>query len=91
MTSGNQAAAWLVNNVGPYRKSSLRSGILTGYSATLGSDNLIAENIMMNDVRNGSNHQCVIIPTQSMITLADIIRESNLTILYVAGEYWYNT
>ena len=42
---------------------------------------------MMNDDRNGSNYQCVIIPTQGMITLADIIDESDPTILYVAGEY----
>ena len=86
MTSGNQAA-WLVNNMGPYRRNALRSGILTGHTATLGSNNLIVENIMMNDDRNGSDYRCVIVPAQGMITTADIIDESDPTILYVAGEY----
>ena len=85
VTSGNQAA-WLVNNVGPYRINALRSGILPGHSATLGSNNLIVENIMMNDDRNDSDYRCVIVPVQSMITVADIIDESDPTILYVAGE-----
>ena len=87
MTSGNQTA-WLVNNVGPYSRAALRSGILAGHSATLGGNNLIVENIMMNDVRNGSDYRCVIVPAQDMITIADIIDKSDPTILYVAGEYY---
>ena len=67
--------------------NALRSGILTGHTATLGSNNLIVENIMMNDIRNGSEYRCVIVPAQGMITFADIIDESDPTILYVAGEY----
>ena len=91
VTSGNQVA-WLVNNLGPYGINALRNGILAGYTATLGSDNLIVEDIMINDVRNGSEYQCVIVPAQYyMITVADIIDESDPTILYVAGEYQYNT
>ena len=89
VTAGNQAAAWLVNNVGPYGISALRNGILPGYTTTLDGNNLIVENIMMNDVRNGSNYKCVIIPDRSMVTFADIIDESDPTILYVAGEYLY--
>ena len=76
---------WLVNNVGPYTITALHSGVLTGHSATLDSSNLIVENIMMNDDRNGSDYRCVII----MISTGTIQEESNLTILYVAGEYWY--
>ena len=87
-TSENQAA-WLVNDVGPYRLNALLNGVVPGYSVPLSSNNLIVENIMMNDVRNDSNYQCVIIPTQGMVTLADTIDESDPTILYVAGEYWY--
>ena len=86
MTSGNQAA-WLVNNMGPYEISALRSGILAGYTTTLDSNNLIVENIMMNDDRNGSDYRCAVVPAQGMITVADIIDESDPTILYVAGEY----
>ena len=87
VTSGNQAAAWLVNNVGPYRRNALRNGILTGYNTTLDSNNLIVENIMINDDRNGSDYRCVVVPAQGLITLADIIDESDPTILYVADEY----
>ena len=76
-----------MNNVGPYRINALHNGILTGHSATLDSNNLIVENIMMNDVRNGSEYRCVIVPAYDMITVADIIDESDPIILYVAGEY----
>ena len=78
-----------MNNEGPYRISSLRNGILTGYTATSDSSNLIVVNIMMNDGRNGSQHRCVIVPAQGMVTFADIIDESDPTTLYVAGEYQY--
>ena len=73
--------------MGPYRTNALHNGILTGYTATLDSNTLIVENIMMNDVRNDSEYRCVIIPAQGMITVADIIDESDPTILYVAGKY----
>ena len=86
MTSASPTTGWLVNN-NLYRRNALRSGILAGYSVPLGSDNLIVENIMMNDDRNGSDYRCVIIPAQGMITVANIIDESDPTILYVAGEY----
>ena len=82
-----QTTGWLVNNNGPYRISSLRSGILTGHTATLDNSNLIVENIMMNDGRNGSEYRCVVIPAYGGTTFADIIDESDPTILYVAGEY----
>ena len=85
-SSGSQTTGWLVNNEGPFTINSLRSGILIGHTATLDSRNLIVENIMMNDGRNGSEHRCVIIPAQSMVTLADIIAESDPTFLYIAGE-----
>ena len=86
VTSTNQTTGWLVNNEGPYRISALRNGILTGHTAILDSSNLIVENIMMNDGRNGSEYICVVIPAQGMATFADIIDESDSTILYVAGE-----
>ena len=75
-----------MNNEGPYRISSLRSGILTGHTATLDSTNLIVENIMKNDVRNGSEYICVIIPAQGTVTVSDITDESDPTFLYIAGE-----
>ena len=69
-----------MNNI-PYRRNALRNGILAGHTTTLGSNNLIVENIMMNDARNGSEYMCVIVPAQGMITIADITDESDPTIL----------
>ena len=85
---GRQAAAWIINNVGPYRVNSLSGGILAGYSATWISNNLIVLNIMMNDDRNGSNYRCVIVPAQGTSSLANIMEESAPTTLYVAGKYF---
>ena len=66
-----------------YRINALRNGILAGHNATLGSNNLIVENIMMNDNRNDTKYQCVIL-------LQDIIqRRSDRTFLYVTGKYHY--
>ena len=85
--SESQTIAWLINNsMGPYRIDSIRGGILAGHTAALGSNNLIVENLMMNDDRNGSDYRCVIVPAQGTVTLADIIEESDPTILYVAGK-----
>ena len=89
-SSGSLTTGWLVNNMGPYRINSLRNGILTGHTAISDSSNLIVENIMMNDDRNGSEYICVVIPAQGMVTFADIIDESDPTTLYVAGEYQYS-
>ena len=89
-TSNRTTTGWLVNNMGPYRVNAIRSGILTGHTATLDNSNLIVENIMINDVRNDSEYRCVIVPAQGMILAADIIDESDPTILYVAGEYQYS-
>ena len=79
-----------MNNEGPYRITAIRNGILTGHTTTLDSSNLIVENIMINDVRNGSEYRCVVIPAQGMATFADIIDKSDPIILYVAGEYQHN-
>ena len=84
--SGSQAAGWLVNNRGPYRISAIRGGTLTGHTAALGSNNLIVQNIMMNDGRNGSDYRCVIVGALDTPDAGTIMRESGSTILYVAGE-----
>ena len=88
VTSGTQAAAWLMNKtVGPYRISAIRNGSLAGHTANQDSNNLIVKKIMTNDDRNGSEYRCVIVPAHGAITLANITGESYPTILYVAGEY----
>ena len=45
---------------------------------------------MMNDDRNDTEYSCVTVSsTVSQLSIADIIDESDPTILYVAGEYQY--
>ena len=83
VTSTNETIAWLVNNMGLHGINALRNGILTGYTTTLGSDNLIVENIMMNDDRNNTEYQCVI------VLHGTIQRRSDRTLMFVAGEYHY--
>ena len=65
--------------MGSYEVTALLNGTLTGYSSN--GNNLTVQNIIMNDVRNGSNYNCVI-----NITTA-ILRQSYPTTLYVTGEY----
>ena len=89
MNASETKAGWLVNHMGPFGVNALRNDILTGHSAALNSNNLIVENIMMNDGRNGSDYRCVIIIQNTSIQ--DILRESDPTLLYVAGEYQYVT
>ena len=72
--------------MGPYELDSIRNGIVTGYTANLGSNNLIIDNIMMNDDRNDTDYQCVIVmPGATPNTLLPI-KSGNVTTLYVAGE-----
>ena len=85
MTSTNEIVEWLVNNMGPYGRNALRNGIAPGYNTTLGSNNLIVGNIMMSDVRNDTEHQCVIVLQGN----STIQRESDPIFLLVAGEYHY--
>ena len=86
--SDGQTAAWEINDGVVYTLQQLRNGILTGYSSN--GNNLIIENIMMNDDRNDTEYSCGIVSsTVSQPTVADIIDESDTTILYVAGEYQY--
>ena len=80
-SSNNEQVAWTINHGTPHTVSGLRNGIVAGYSAN--GNNLIVENIMMNDGRNVTEYRCVI-TTQGTTT---ILRQSDPTILYVAGEY----
>ena len=86
MTSNvNEQVAWTINSGTPYTVSGLRNGIVAGYSTN--GNNLVVKNIMMIDDRNNTEYRSVII-TQGTTT---ILRESDSTILYVAGEYQYYT
>ena len=78
MTSGNPTASWMINDMGPYGLVTLREDRLAGYSSN--GNNLIVKNVTVNDVRNGSYYNCV---RTSRIA---ILRQSNPTTLYIAGE-----
>ena len=80
MTSGNPTVSWMINNMMPIGLGTLHGGRLAGYSSN--GNNLIVENVTMNDVRNGSYHNCLI---TSRIA---ILRQSYSTILYIAGKYY---
>jgi len=80
--ASNETIAWTVNSVRPYGLNALLNDILDGHSSN--GRNIIVENIMMNDSRNGSYYRCVI--TQDRTT---IVHGGNLIFLYVAGEYQY--
>ena len=79
-TDNTQIIGWLVDHTGPYGVNSLLSGVLDGYSASVNTTSMIILNIMMNDNRNGTEYQCVIIGTMP--------REESDTVfrLHVAGE-----
>ena len=46
----------------------------------------------MNDVRNDTEYSCVTVPSElvNSPTIADIMDQSNTTILYIAGKYQYS-
>ena len=83
--------AWIVNETyGPYTINSVLHGTQPGYNVN-SDNNLIVENITMNDRRNGSEYECVIVPVPLddgiPPDISKIKEKSNSTFLYVAGEY----
>ena len=87
--SDGQTAAWVIDHL-VYTVQLLHNGILTGYS--LNGNNLIIQNIMMNDDRNNTEYSCVtVLSTVSQPTIAAIIDESDVIILYVTGEHCLDT
>ena len=85
LTPGNKAIGWIIDNV-LYTLPRLHSGVLTGYSSK--ANNLITDNVMMNDDRNGTKYSCGTLPsTVSNPVVTEIEAESAIAILYVAGKY----
>ena len=88
--SESELIGWIINQEA-HALNSIQNGIEPGYTANLGSNNLIVQNIMMNDDRNDTEYQCaiVIVGEKEGDTPAktEVIRRSEPTILYVAGEY----
>ena len=78
----NQTTAWLLNHVGPYTPIQLHNGFVTGYSSN--GNNLIIENIMINDDRDGQEYHCVIVWRDDQ---QEILEWSKTIYLFVMGEY----
>ena len=66
-----------------YGVQALIGGILDGYSANDKNNNLIVENIVMHDRRDGTEYQCVFVLSGTMT----IVNSSDPTFLYVIGKY----
>ena len=75
-------AAWIINH-NFYGVYALNNGILPGYRADVNNNNLIVENLVMNDDRNDTEYQCVVVisGTTTVLNIGDP------TFLYVAGKY----
>jgi len=76
-------ARWRINHI-LYGINALLGGQVPGYSANRDNNNLIVENIMMNDGRNGTEYMCVLFNN-----MGTRLNESDPIILYVVGEYQY--
>ena len=88
--SGRELIGWIINQEA-HALNSIQNGIEPGYTANLGINNLIVQNIMMNDDRNDTEYQCAIVTVAekegNVPASTEAIRRSEPTILYVAGEY----
>jgi len=78
LSSHTLVLRWEINHR-LYGINALINGLVPGYSSN--GRNLIVENIMMNDGRNGTEYRCVLLQDQT------VINEDNPSILYIAGEY----
>ena len=84
--SGNGSVAWIINRMVPYGLSSIRNGIVSGYTNNLGTTSLIIKSIMMDDDRNDTEYQCVITISNADTMTEQPVERGSKTILYVAGE-----
>ena len=78
VAAGVGSTLWQINGT-LYALTQLFSGAVSTYN--ISGRNLVIEDIMMNDVRNGSKYQCVLLrdpPDPSIM--------GNISSLYVAGK-----
>ena len=79
--TGAGLIAWRINGSSPtHTLNDLSIGLVANHN--INGRNILVEDIMMNDIRNGSQYQCVILQNPPNLDI-----EGNITILYVAGEY----
>ena len=74
------AVQWRINHR-YYGINALLNGLVDGYSAIVDNANMIVQNIMIDDSRNGSDYWCAI------LNGTDIVKRSESTFLYTASEY----
>ena len=80
--TGAGSTAWRINgSLQSYSLNNLFFGSMAGYNVS--GRNIVIEDIMMDDVRNGSLYQCVI----NVDFNPNPIKMGYSTILYVAGEF----
>ena len=84
--SGNGSVAWVIGMMGPRGLSSIRNGIVPGYTNNLSTTSLIIKSIMINDDRNGTEYRCVIAISNADTMTEQPVERGSKTILYVAGE-----
>ena len=79
--TGNGATAWRINGSSAvHTTNDLFDGAVAGHNVS--GSNIVVEDIRMNDVRNVSQYQCVIIRDRPNPNIEGIT-----TILLVAGKY----
>ena len=84
LSSNTSEVRWKINHT-LYGINAILHGVVPGYSANVDNANIIVENIMMNDGRNGTEYRCMLFNN-----MGTRLNESDPIILYVAGEYQYN-
>ena len=73
-----ESTVWQINGTS-HLLNDLFAGAVAGHS--LSGRNIVVEDIMMNDVRNGNQYRCVVLQTPPTPNIM-----GSLTALYVAGE-----
>ena len=76
-----QSTKWRINDQLNITIEVLRNGRLPGYNATM-DGTLIIQNITMNDIRNGSDYNCIKLDNEG-----GLVDMRSSIILCVAGKY----
>ena len=84
--TGSGAPLWRINGI-LYSSNQLFTGQLGGHNVSLIDGNIIVENVMINDDRNGSVYICL----RSSETIGAPNIESNPFTIIVAGEWYLHT
>ena len=87
--SGDESVAWIINSMTPQGINVIANGRVNGYTANLHKTDLIIENIMMNDNRNNTEYQCVIVISGASTSQEQVVEKGDVITVYVAGKCQY--